>query len=594
MTLPEVTPNWTEFVESVAAALSDPNGRIYLDANVLIHCYEMNVAASEALLRAMEAYGDRVWVPAWAAKETWDYTTKRIEKRPLAGLASRVGNELARFQKESTRYIDNDALRDGTSKDEFLLSLASAVEGTLGLIKKVQAYEPKADQTTARLIPFIDGRLLPSDLTSIIDEVARTGALRMANQIPPGFGDSTPAAEEGGEEPRNPPKPKGKQRNPHGDLIIWLEILQDCVRNSAEHIVLVTKDLTKGDWVYVPHLVFNDRAQPQRNNGLVTLPLPLLKHEAKRRSPTVTGVHIISVEMLARVLQHLRVEVGALAAALQAETEEDASSNGSEEVVPGASGDEDAGYIAEFGSTDMVAELSEDDPVDQQIRQLNGEGWRAQNKAARRLAPLLRTASRLQRIQIGRGLVEAANDGAVEPIEILARILGDDALGVALRSDLLIGVLAEIYIDDAGVPKKPNAPVGLTELIYRHESTAGLQSAYRVVRERLQPQARKFLALPGDHEARIPLTVVLEGDILRGVSTPAGPLLEEAAPQQRALLPGGLEAGATMESLIELLAKEFVVPAALLEADQAATAVLKVPALMGFVAWGPKTGAQLR
>ena len=76
MTLPEITPSWDAFIAAVAAALGHEKGRVFLDANVLIHCYEMNVAASEDLLVAFEGFNEKVSVPAWAAKETWDFTTQ--------------------------------------------------------------------------------------------------------------------------------------------------------------------------------------------------------------------------------------------------------------------------------------------------------------------------------------------------------------------------------------------------------------------------------------------------------------------------------------------------------------------------------------
>lgn len=595
MMLPELSPSRDDFVAAVGAALSHAKGRIYLDASVLIHCYEMNVAASETLLKALETYGDRVGVPAWAAQETWDYTTGRIAKRPLSGLAARVRNELGRFQKESTRYIDDDALK-GTTKDDYQAALAEAVETTLALVRKIQEYEPKADLTTARLLPFIEGHRVPSDLTAILDEVTRTAASRMTHRIPPGFADAPPpVSEDGGEEAKLPTKGRGKQKNLHGDLIIWLEILQDCGRSSAEQLVLVTRDTTKGDWVYTPKKLRSDKGALQENNGLVTLPLPLLVHEAQQKCPSLQSVHIVSVETLAHVLRTLKVEVGALAAALQAEAEgstREAQPDADASGEPAAQGAEP--YMADFGSADMLAELDGDDPVDRQIRDLMGEGWKAQNQAARNLGPLLPKTTRTQRIQIGRGLVEAANDGALEPIDFLNRVLADATLGLPVRSDLLIGVLAEIYIDDNGLPKKPVAPAGLIDVVYRFETTANLAPAYEAVISRLEPQSRNYLALPGGHADRIPLTLALEGDQLRAAAAGSTELLEEAAPVSRAILPNGRSAALTTDGLIDLLAAEFVTPKALFQPDQALNATFQVPELTGFILWGPNTGTHLR
>lgn len=601
MTLPEITPAWDAYVASVAAALAHDKGRVYLDANVLIHCYEMNVAASEDLLQAFEAYEPRVSVPAWAAKETWDHTANRIAKRPLRPLAERVRNALGRFQKESTRYIDDGALRDGSPKDDFLHELAEAFEGVFDLIKKVQDYEPKADLTTARLLPFIDRRLLASDLGLILDEVSRTAQARMAHQIPPGFGDvgggaaaaeASAAGDDAGDEGRSVGR-RGKVKNPHGDLIIWLEILQDCARQGAEQLVFITNDTNKGDLVYVPKQFRNDKGRPQPNGGLITLPLPLLVQEARQRCPSITHVHIVTVEMLAHVLKSLNVEVGNLVAALQAEADEETTSEAND--GPGASAPpDDANYQAEFGSADMSVDLDDQDPVDVQIRELNSEGWKTQNQAARKLLPLLSTATRAQRIQIGRGLVEAAKDGALASVEFLTRALDDAALGVATRSDLLVGVLAQIYIDDTGVPKKPVSPLDLTEVVYQHQGKAEFRGAFEAVMSRCQSQARKYLALPGETLSPIPFTLSLENDSLRGVEVAEASLLEEAAVSMRAIQPTGAALALTTEALAERLATEFVVPKSLLVPDQPPGATFELPPLTGFIVWGPNTGTLLR
>jgi hypothetical protein len=593
MLLPDVSPSRDDCVAAVAAALLASKGRIYLDANVLIHCYEMNFAASDDMLKALEAYGPRVRVPAWAAKETWDYTTRRTSKRPLRPLSDKLRSDLQRFQKESTRYIDDGAVK-GSTKDEFQQDLAEAVGGLVDLFKLVQDHEPKADQTTARLMPFIDEHRVPSDLTAILDEVTRTAATRMVHGIPPGFADWQPPSEEVDDDGRQSAKPRGKQKNPHGDLIIWLEILQDCNREGAEQLVLVTRDTTKNDWVYVPKKIRNEKGQPLDNHGLVTLPLPLLVHEAQQKCPAIKGVYVITVEMLAHVLLSLKVDVTALAAALQAETEEASAENVAEvaDTPRAAATDED--YVAEFDSQDMTAELSDDDAVDRRIQELSGEGWKAQNQAARHLEPLLPSTNRIQRVQIGRFLVEAANDGALAPAEFLSRVLADESLARSVRSDLLIGVLAAIYIDESGVPQKPVAARGITEVIFRHQATAVLAGAYEAVMSRLKSQSRKYLALPGEQSQQIPLSIALENGVLRGATAGNASLLEEDAPANRAIQRTGRSITMSTDDLVELLATEFVIPKPLLIADQASAASFEVPELIGFISWGPNTGTLLR
>ncbi len=69
----DVSPSRDESVAEISAALQAEKGRVYLDTNVLIHCYEMSALASNDLLSALGRYGSRVGVPIWAANETWEH-----------------------------------------------------------------------------------------------------------------------------------------------------------------------------------------------------------------------------------------------------------------------------------------------------------------------------------------------------------------------------------------------------------------------------------------------------------------------------------------------------------------------------------------
>src|SRR5687768_8235781 len=100
MLFPDLSPSREECIAAVSDALQSDGGRIYLDASVLIHCYEMSALASDDLLSSLERYEERVGVPVWAARETWDYLNTRPTKKPLMGPADRLQKDLARFQTE--------------------------------------------------------------------------------------------------------------------------------------------------------------------------------------------------------------------------------------------------------------------------------------------------------------------------------------------------------------------------------------------------------------------------------------------------------------------------------------------------------------
>lgn len=595
MLFPNVSPSREECVTSIAEALQADGGRVYLDASVLIHCYEMSTLASEDLLGTLERYGERVGVPVWAARETWDYVTKRVNKKPLQGLSGRMLKDFGRFRKETARYLDDNALT-GTTKEEYQKELAAALDAAEGLIAKVAHHEPKIDQTTGRLLPFIDARRLPSDLATILDEVSRTAATRIAHRIPPGFGDAAqPRPDEADEQGSSTlPKGKGKAVNPNGDLIIWFEVLADCARTSAEHLVVITRDTTKEDWVYSPQKVRDDRGRPQPNKTGITLALPLLVHEAQGVCPSLKTVHVISVEMLAQIWVQQRFDVARLAAALQSDEDQPNGKPDSADGAPASASGAEPGHAVEFGSADMAFEPRPDVEYDTIISDLALEGWKAQNQAVRRLEPQLGALSRDQRVQVGRGLVAAANIGAVEPAEFLGRVLANKDLGRPIRSDLLIGALAEVYIAETGEPRKPVAKRDIVLPLYDHENDLELAEAYDAVLRRLRALRREYLALPHETAREIRLDIALQKNELVNVTVGEAALLEQDAPSSRALQHSGRDVAMSVEDLIGLIAEEFVVPANRLWTDLSAATILTIPEHLGFVVWGPKTGTHLR
>ncbi|RWP39795.1 PIN-like domain-containing protein [Mesorhizobium sp.] len=594
MLFPDVSPSREEVFAALANALVGERTRIYLDASLLIHTYEISLAARDELFDALDGFGDRVRVPIWAARETWDFMRGRISRRPLEGPASRLRKDLDRFRAEALRYVDDDTVND-SSKEDYQNQLDAALKAVRDLSNRVANYEPKADVTTARLMPFIEDRRLNSDLIPILEMVGKTAQVRAAHNVPPGFADSPGTVEDEPSEDRPVSKPKGKQKNPNGDLIIWLEALADCRMTEADQLVVITRDTNKGDWTYKPDKIKDEQGRPQPNAGLVTLPSPLLVLEALRDCPKLSGVHIVSLEMLAHVLQrNLRIQVPSLAAALQSQARESAPHTITAESEIPAKAEIEVAAEPTFDSADMIYDYPQGDDIDGLLQTLSLEGWDVQNEAVRQMEPLLRRANRDQLVQIGRGLVGAANDGALEPIELLERVFTDSAFSIPIRSNMLIGILAEIFVAEYGDPKKPIAQPGLIALIYAHENDKELAGAYASVLSRLEPQRRTYLGLPTDHADPIPLEVILEGKRLRAMQAFGTSLLEEDAPPSRALRRSGHETTISTADLMAEISREFVVPASVLRPDSILTSQLQIPENIGYVQWGPNTGANLR
>ena len=584
----EVAPLREECTAQISTALQAEGGRIYLDANVLIHCLEMSAGASADLLQAFGRYSDRVGIPVWAANETWEHLRERVQRKPLQKLVGSVDKVFKAVSSETARYVDDDAINDMT-RDEFRTELTGALEAVTALIGRVRHHEPSIDDTTSRLLPFMEAQRLDSNLPEIVETARRTAEFRSLHRIPPGFADAAQSREDS----HVGTSKKGKSKNPNGDLIIWLEILDDCKQNNATHLVLVTRDVNKGDWVYKPDKVRDGNGRPQLNSTGLTLALPLLVHEAKKICPSLESVQIITVEMLAQIWTQQRIDVSQLAAALQAEENSSLVGQSSENFV--ASEDvQDVEYVPAFRSSDMEFEPDPERPFDIEIGKLRAEGWKAQNEAVRDLEPRLHTFDREQRIQVGRGLVAAANLGAVEPAEVLARVLANEHASASVRSDVLIGALAEVYIANTGEPKKPVAKFNVTKALFEVGASRDLAPAFETVLLRLKAIRSEFLALPNDLRRNINAEVVLDKNELVNLMVGNVELLEEDAPKNRTLQSTGRDIEMSIGELFELVSEEFIVPDTWFVYSNQADAKIIVPDHIGFVAWGPRTGTSLR
>lgn len=601
MIFPDVAPSRTECQRQITDALKSNGARLYVDASVLIHCYEMSRSACEELLVALDGFGDRVRVPVWSAKETWDHTRELPSKRPLAKTAGGLNKRLQDFRTESLRYVDERTFGD-MSLEQYTTAVDDAVASVEALAKRAERIEPGHDDANAKLLPFIATHSLSSNMVEIYAEVHRTGELRFSHEVPPGFGDggTKATAQAEGDVEETAPLPKGKKRNRYGDLIMWLETLQDCTASGSQHLIILTRDNSKKDWVYKPDRVMGDDDRLQQNGGLITLPHPLLAQEAKQRCPTLQGVHVISLEMFTQILRAgFGARVGNLARALQAsDRPAKVPAQRQERQADQPPVEPDAAQDVTFGSQDMMYEPAADErdnPIWQQIAGLRSEGWTAQNAAASALLDLIPAATPDELKQIGRGVVAASNEDAVGPVELVQQVLGNSDLPASTRANLLVGMLAETYFDENGEAKKPAAHPEITTALFAYASDPATRRAYEAtVDEPLGPIRRLYLALPGEPERQIRLELLLTGSVLKGGQANDVDILEADAPESRRITIGGRAGETPVSELVANIAKEFVVPASMFHVDGPTNFQIEVPERMGFIGWGPTTGEQLR
>lgn len=599
MIFPEIAPNRTDCQRQIVEALSSQQARLYVDASVLIHCYEMSRSACEELLNALEMFDDRVRVPIWAAKETWEHTRGLPSRQPLKKISGGVNKLLARFRTESLRYVDARTFDDMTA-ERFTTDVDALIGAAETLTKRTEKLEPAHDDANARLLPFIAAHSLSSNMALIYDEVNRTGEQRYAHEVPPGFGDGGTRDAMPEDQPEGAAvQQKGKKRNRFGDLIMWLESLQDCGSGNCEHLVVLTRDNTKKDWVYNPDRVLDDEGRLMQNGGLVTLPLPLLAQEARQRCPTLHNVQVISLEMFTQVLRaNFGGRVSNLIRALQPGSAARRPTRPTDRQERSPASDAAVADVT-FSSADMMFEPSEEQQaaslIWQEIAGLRAEGWTAQNDAAAALSGMLQQADGDEAKQVGRGIVAATNEGALGPVELAEQVLADPHANAQVRANLLVGMLAETYFGEEGEPKKPVAHPEIASTLFAHAIDADTRRAYEVtVGAPLDPLRRAYLALPGEAATTMRVELQHSGNTLQGLQIDGREVLEHDAPGSRQIVPGGRLARMPVTELLKALASEFVIPVEMLEVDGPTSFEVELPERLGFVDWGPETGEQLR
>ena len=492
----EIDLSREDILESVAEALQHTTAGIFVDTSVLLHCYEMRKGARQELLDAFARLGTRLHIPLWAARETWDRTRRSnaFPPNPLQAPFDNLGNALKRFVTEAKRYVDDDTVQqpEVLTRHQYEDKLEEAQKGLRAVANMARSYQRHADETSAALIPFLNSRLLESNLIPILERVKSEAQLRATHRVPPGYSDAGGGAESQEGEPR------GKTQNPFGDLIIWFEMLEEVRKKELTHFVLITRDLNKGDWAYKPNRL-KDAQGRMKPNLSITLAHPLLVHEAKMHCPTVQSVHVISLDEFAQIANSkLGFALPELLAALQFEDMEIplAPQTISNEIATRELQDDD-GEIR-FSPADLLYEITDDDPIDKIIEELRVSDFRLQRQAVERISDQFVRSTREQLVQIGRALAAAAAIRSAAPLEMLKTVLEDDNLGIRVRANILVGALAAIYLTDGAALKKPVSTPELSAAIFASGSDAALAPAYAAVLQRLGPQRKQYLSLPGE------------------------------------------------------------------------------------------------
>jgi len=571
-----------------------------VDASVLTLGYDLSFGARDEMLGALGQFEARMHVPLWAAHETWNNGLSRQPDHPLRTAHQSLDKAMRQFLKTALSQLDEEfSGKNGlVKKPDFERDYRELADRMSQLTSHV-GQDRKPERVSETLTPFINRFVLRSALAPVIDRAIKEGPFRHAHGIPPGNADIRKAKSDSS-------NTASRETNQFGDLIIWLEILGHASTLEATEILFLTKDVAKDDWVYRPRRVKDDVGRPVANTTL-TLPRPLLVAEAATVCSMLQRLHIVTLDEFVRVLAtNLSQALPQLSIALQPETEEflprsvkDAARPIEESRTPGATNPTHVESLPEltFRAGDLMYDPVEGDFLDELTSVISASDWRGQNKAVRELHQQdLLSASKLQKIRLGRVLASAVNGLAIDPLKFLSELLLSRR-DPAVSREVFLGVLAEVYLTDDGAPKRPTAASSLTELVFNCARDGLMEESTAQIVERLDNQRRNYLALPDETPRRIRLEATFDRSAslssLISLQADGVELLGQAIHRSQRFSAAGFGTALVSEGIVETVAAHFVVPIAFLEMEGIATK-FSIPDQIGFIPWGPGSGLPLR
>jgi PIN like domain len=210
------TPSESEFAELWA------NGRIVVDANVLLAVYGVSPSTRETLLNLLESVKERLWIPNHFALE---YQRNRLAK---------ILEQVKHYEdaRKHLKTILDDQFRSRTQHPFVSEQVETGLEEICNNLLEGKTEQEKlltSDPHFIRTTELFQGRVGAPYSEPDLAQAYEAARKRFSAQVPPGFKDSD--------------KPEPAR---YGDYVGWRQILDFAVKDSAS-VILVTDD-AKEDW----------------------------------------------------------------------------------------------------------------------------------------------------------------------------------------------------------------------------------------------------------------------------------------------------------------------------------------------------------
>lgn len=204
-------------------------GLIVFDTNVLLSLYRRSQGVRDDFISMIRSLSDRIWIPYQVGYEFHEH---RLEEamRPIEAVKA-IKGKLQKFENDFEQEYGNNPYLDNKKIKKAFKVFSSKLDK---MIQESLTSCPnflKEDEVLNVLTKWFDGKTGPDYQEKMLAEIYRIGSERYSNKIPPGYKDA---------------KKHEGDRHRFGDLIIWLQII-DQAKENAKDIIFVTDD-KKEDW----------------------------------------------------------------------------------------------------------------------------------------------------------------------------------------------------------------------------------------------------------------------------------------------------------------------------------------------------------
>lgn len=355
------------------------------------------------------------------------------------------------------------------------------------------------------IVKQLEGRILDTDIFSIVGSADNIFCQRSSNRIPPGYKDNT------------------KEENRVGDFIIWMEILHYCKKNNVKKAILITRDM-KTDITYFPDNQTVEGYRPAGNTETIRVAKNSLVYEFYTYTKS-DQFKIIDFKTFVKIFasQYKDLALSFQLAIAEEEkesavTKNDASSNDdvkidqkhiglpkdegvANEVVP----KQDTPYSGTAISDGQYDNEANTGCLDEIITQLKTYNWYVQNPAIDKIIKTQKLSvqdtieNRSSVFVLGRNIVQAAEGSSgnaimfMENISIYIKEWAD-----VFKQAIIDGMLFEVFFNSEGKIRPNEFKAHFFEDIMTNVQKLGLASPYKFINDKILKVDTRFVPSVGD------------------------------------------------------------------------------------------------